>query len=311
MDAAEQCLDLESTSFYLGFAPQHIFYLVQNANDMYFECSLPKRSSPDERRIINIPISELKGVQKVILARILENIEPNSSAFAYIKGKSVVSAARNLCGKSKSVLKIDLRNFFPSINERRVFGLFRSIGFNSKVSYIFTKLTTYNGALCQGAPTSPAISNLICRKLDETLTALSRKWELQYIRYSDDIFLYKTGNFNYRQLIETCTTILQEHSFELNRNKSKYMPAGKPRFTLGLTTHGRHPQIPKKTRRHYRAAFYKASTNLSWATEHLPQLSGMAEWHKSVYGSDETYHNYRRTIQNVQNLRLHDTYIVR
>lgn len=311
MDAAVRCTDLESISRFLGFAPQHLHYLVGNRDNLYFDIEIPKRSDPTAMRQISIPVSELKGVQKVILANVLEGVKPSEAAYAYLKGKSVVSAATKLCGQTKSILKMDLRNFFPSITERRVYGLFRSLGFNNTATYIFTKLTTYDGGLCQGAPTSPHISNLICRKLDQQLSALTESWELQYLRYSDDIFFYRGDNFDHRDFRTVATRIIREHSFQVNRRKTRYYPKGKPRYTLGLATHGNRPQIPRKVRHKYRAAFYKAATNITWAKEELPKLSGMAEWYKCVYGADDTYADYCKVIRNVKNLMLHETYMVR
>lgn len=311
MVAATRCIDLKDLSNFLGFAPQHLFYLVSEADNLYFDIEIPKRSDPTQMRSISIPATELKGVQKAILQNILEDVKPHNSAYAYVRGKSVVSAASKLCGKTKSVLKVDLCNFFPSISERRVFGLFRSLGFNDTTTFILTKLTTYQGKLCQGSPTSPYISNLVCRRLDEQLTALSNVWDMQYLRYSDDIFFYKGGNFNFRNFMAVASNIIQEHSFEVNRRKTRYLPKDKPRFTLGLATHGKRPQIPRKVRQNYRAAFYKASTNLTWAKLELSKLSGMAEWYKCVYGADDTYLEYCKIIRNVKSLKLHETYIVK
>lgn len=306
MNAALRCQDLRSLSDFLGFAPQHIFYLVGNSDQLYFDIEIPKRSS-DEKRNISVPITELKGVQREILARILEPIVVNEHAYAYVKSKSVVQAARKLCGV-KAVLKADLRNFFPSINSRRVFGLFRSLNFNDATAFMLTSLVTYKGALCQGAPTSPTISNILCRNLDQQLTDLTRAWELQYLRYSDDLFFYGASDFKYRDVLGVVTRVVSDNGFTVNGRKTRYYPRGKPRYTLGLETHGRRPKLSRTTLRRYRAMFFKASHNINWAAENVDMLTGCLEWYKSVYGSDDKYMEYQRIIRNIRDIKLHQPY---
>jgi hypothetical protein len=311
MSAATQPTDLESLSRYLGFASQHIFYLVGNADKLYFEIEIPKKSTSlshwNNTRKISIPVTDLKGVQRVILSSILSHVPISEHSYAYVKGRSVTQAAQKLCG-GKSVLKIDLSNFFPTVTSKRVFGMFRSLGFNNDVCFMLTKLTTYKGTLCQGAPTSPAISNIICRKMDLHLDALSKKWKMNFIRYSDDIFFYKQKNFKYAEVLSAAKRVIVSHGFTVNDNKTKYCPLEKPRYTLGLVTHGQSPQLPRKTRREYRAAFFRASRDINWATENLERLVGMAEWYKCVYGFNQNYENYKRVIRNVRAMRLHNPY---
>lgn len=112
------CKDLVSLAKHLGFAPQNLFYLVALGDNLYTEICIPKRANSDEFRRINIPCSELKGVQRAILRNILKRYPVSRFAFAYVEGKSVVDAARQLSGV-QSVFKFDLRNFFPSISEKR------------------------------------------------------------------------------------------------------------------------------------------------------------------------------------------------
>lgn len=309
MDAAARCTDLVSTSQFLGFAPQNLYYLVALGDRLYQQIKIPKRSNPDTYRKIHIPCSELKGVQRAILSKILSEIPVSRHAYGYVRGRSVIDAASQLTGIN-SVLKFDLKDFFPSISEERIFGLFKSLEFSSASSWILTKLCVFDGALCQGAPTSPYLSNLVCRRLDNNLFRLANSWGLKYLRYSDDLFIYGAKDYRYKEFQGYARKIIKENGFQLNNGKTKYCPIGKPRFTLGLLTHNKSVALPRKTRRDYRAAFFKASRNLKWARENIDRLSGMAEWYKAVYGSDETYFEYRKVIQNIRQLRLHDTYAI-
>lgn len=168
MRAAAACTDLISLSKYLGLAPQHLFYLIALSDELYTEIKIPKKTKRRRYRKIHIPNLELKGAQRSILKEILSQIEVSRYAHAYVKGKSIVGAAQALAGR-QSVLKFDIKDFFPSISSSRVYGLFRALRFNERVSWMLMRLCTYDDSLCQGAPTSPYISNLICRRLDRNL----------------------------------------------------------------------------------------------------------------------------------------------
>ena len=86
-------------------------------------------------------------------------------------------------------LNIDLENFFPSISRNRIAGLFRSKPFNfsKDIAKDLANICTYNNHLPQGAPTSPILSNMICRKMDNELQNLAKAFRCTYTRYADDI----------------------------------------------------------------------------------------------------------------------------
>jgi hypothetical protein len=299
--------DLVTLSSFLGFAPQHIFYLVELADQMYFEFEIEK--SAGGKRQISAPKTELKGVQVAILEKILRNQPVSDRAFAYVKGRSVVQATQELSGH-KAVLHLDIENFFPTITRKRVFGFFRSIGYNNATSHILSRLCTLNGVVCQGAPTSPALSNLIFRKADKQLASVAHTFKISYIRYSDDLFFYADRNFRYERIANITNSILIENSFTLNEAKTKYHRRNSPRYTLGLQTVGKRPELSRKAKRNYRAAFFKASNALKWGAENLPQLSGMAEWYKAIYGRDDQYRDYARIIRNVRSIKLHEAFVI-
>lgn len=307
MSVAGGILDLRDISYFLGFAPQHIYYLVENPDRFYTTIRIPKRSDPLTFRNIDIPFSELKGVQRAVDRKILKSHPVSDRTFSYVSGKSIVGAAREFCG-GKAILKMDIKDFFPSITGKRVVGLYKSLGYNDPVSYILSQLSLRNNCLAQGAPTSPAISNLIMSKFDHQMTSLARSWELGYLRYSDDIFFYKNKNFNHPKLMKIALEIFDQNSFQANHLKTKYHPRGVPRITLGLLTHGDKPRIPGPARRTYRAAFYRASRDFEWAHEHQTRLKGILEWYKSVHGKDDAFNQYQSVYNTIRTLRIHSSY---
>ena len=119
----------------LGFAPQHIYSVVATRDSQYIEARILKRPPSVGFRVISIPTSGLKGIQRQIARTYLSPVPIDESAFAYVKRRGVVEAAKRLSG-NKSLLKIDLQDFFPSITEGRVFGMFRSFGLDTAAASI-------------------------------------------------------------------------------------------------------------------------------------------------------------------------------
>ena len=142
-------------------------------------------------RVIDEPLKELKSIQRKILSY-LESIsgQPHSCVHGFVIDRSIVTNAQQHCNpRVKHILNIDLENFFPSITFKRVRGALRKhpFYFSHPVASLVAHICTREGVLPQGAPTSPFISNVICRGLDRDLKKLARNNRAEYTRYADDM----------------------------------------------------------------------------------------------------------------------------
>ena len=139
-------------------------------------------------RQINAPTLELKILQRRLnqVLQLVYNARPPVHGF--VPGKSIVTNAQKHAG-AKYVLNLDLADFFPSINFRRVRGLFRSPPYSLplNVASLLARICCHEDQLPQGAPTSPIVSNMICSRMDGQLWALARECDCMYTRYADDI----------------------------------------------------------------------------------------------------------------------------
>ena len=136
-------------------------------------------------------------MQRQLLDELLAKLPVHDAAHGFVPGRSTVTNAEPHVGAAL-VVKLDLLNFFPSIHYQRVAGLFRHYGYDEEVADLLAALTTHRprladgtvawpGALPQGAPTSPALANLVCRRLDARLSGLARRSGARYTRYADDL----------------------------------------------------------------------------------------------------------------------------
>ncbi len=161
----------------------------------YVEFTVPKATGGV--RTICAPRAPLKRVQRTILRELLSKVPSHPAAHGFINGRSVVSNARPHEG-AKIVVKVDLKDFFPTVHFYRVAGTLRYLGMGEAAAAALAAIVTHRnkmpdgtvvmpGALPQGAPTSPAITNIVCRRLDARLEALSKKAGATYTRYADDL----------------------------------------------------------------------------------------------------------------------------
>lgn len=182
-------------------------------------------------RIIDMPSENLKYIQRWILENILYKLPCSSYAMGFRKGKSIVTNAMPHINK-ECVINFDIKDFFPSIHFGRVKGLFKNMGYSSKVSHILGNICTYNGYLPQGAPTSPYITNLICIKMDKRIGTLCEKNKYTYTRYADDITV--SGDKSIVKIISLIKKIISEEGFSNNSKKERILKKHNAQIVTGI-----------------------------------------------------------------------------
>jgi hypothetical protein len=150
----------------------------------YGRFTIPKRRGGT--RTIDAPGDKLKSLQRRVLRRLLAPLSFRPEVTGFVGGRSIVDNARPHVGQSV-VINLDLADFFATITAERVDLAWRALGWNAEAAAILTQICTLDGRLPQGAPTSPALSNLVCRRLDARLSALARAVRGHYTRYADDL----------------------------------------------------------------------------------------------------------------------------
>jgi hypothetical protein len=145
-----------------------------------------KRKKGGGTRAIVEPDACLKRLQQVILARYLTPCPVHPAATAYQRGRSIADHVWTHAG-AEVLITADLEDFFPSTQACRVEDWWRERVGDADLVRLLTRLTTHQGGLPQGAPTSPALSNLVNHELDERLTRRADLAGARYSRYCDDL----------------------------------------------------------------------------------------------------------------------------
>jgi RNA-directed DNA polymerase len=137
------------------------------------------------RREIAEPDPRLRRLQHEVLTRNLTAAEPHPAAVAYRPGKSTADHAWAHAGAAVLVTA-DVRDFFPCTRADRIEAWWRDRA-DDDTARLLALLTTLDGGLPQGAPTSPALSNLVNVELDARLAARAVAAGARYTRYCDDL----------------------------------------------------------------------------------------------------------------------------
>lgn len=228
-----------------------VYHREVDAGTHYHRWTVPKRDGG--ARLISAPKPALKRAQAWIARNITEHLPVHGAAHGFLAGRSTATNAAAHAG-AHVVIKLDLRDFYPSITLPRVKGVFRKAGYGEQVATVLALLCTespreemvvhgrrYHVAVAprslpQGAPTSPSITNALSLKLDCRLAGLARKLGFRYTRYADDLTFswHQDDDAPVGRLIRAVQRITGEEGFTVHEKKTRIMRAGRRQKVTGL-----------------------------------------------------------------------------
>jgi len=258
-------------------------------------------------RRICVPCPPLLAAQRWIHRYVLSQQPTHANSYAFSKDGKIYDCAERHC-RARWLIKLDVQQFFESISERQVFAAYVALGFGRLLAFELTRLCTRQtpsrtrsklrrwqpkhsykfyqngmntiGALPQGAPTSPMLSNLVMSRLDEELDNYSDEHGLCVTRYADDI-VFSTAESGFSrldavQVMIDATNLLRRHGLMVNAVKSAIIPPGARKVVLGLVVDGEKPRLSRDFR--------------SYLATHLRGIEKFgAEDHCTARGFDSVY----------------------
>jgi hypothetical protein len=257
-------------------SPAQLGYLLlacDGDDGPYTRFTVPKRDGTP--REICAPGRPLRWYQRQILHLILDRVPPHPAAHGFVAGRSTVTNAAPHRGAAV-LLKFDLTDFFPTLHYFRVMGLFASLGYPvgigrfsthddaREVAPTLARLCTYttdprrfgDGIAPQGAPTSPALSNLVCRTLDARLDGLARRNGGAYTRYADDLtFSFPAGFDAIGRFRWWVDQVCHQEGFLVNSKKSHVIRRSQRQTVTGIVTNDAL-RVPRDQRRRFRAVLH-------------------------------------------------------
>lgn len=217
-------------SHYLGVSGEIIWNISRSPARHYRQFGLKKRSGGT--RIISSPRTFLKVIQWWIKDTILTSAAISDHAHGFVRGRSPLTNANSHLG-AIHVLNVDIKNFFPSISRQAVSKVFQSLGYVEQVGADLASLTTLAEQLPQGAPTSPALSNVYFYELDRQISHYAALRGLTYSRYADDL-TFSSKNKIPLKAVADIGELMQPFGFGLNEQKTRFMGPGQKLEVTGL-----------------------------------------------------------------------------
>lgn len=234
----------------LGVEVRTLYALSNTLPAHYHTVRIPRADGGVRR--LTVPDEALKRVQRAILNHLLVYMPVSSCATAYRYGGGAVRNASRHRGQPQ-VLRLDIRHFFDSVRYSAVKdAVFPPEIFSEPLRVLLTMLCYYRDSLPQGAPTSPAIVNILLRDFDRRVNGWCRERGISYTRYCDDLTFSGANLTGARAMAEA---ELRALGFFLNDRKTVLCPAGRRQTVTGLVVNEK-VSVPREERRAIRQAVY-------------------------------------------------------
>lgn len=213
-------------------------------------------------RLLETPAPRLAELQRRVARKVLAHVPVHPAAHGFVRGRSPWTLAARHAGRPM-VLRVDLEGFFAHVTGCRVAGLLRTAGYPEAVAAALAGLlvtatpravlaaapppgvepgvvasrrrllTRLAGPhLPQGAPSSPAVANLIAYRLDRRLAGLAAAVGARYGRYADDLVF--SGDLPAAGLTTRVAAIAADEGFRLHDEKTRTMPARHRQRIVGV-----------------------------------------------------------------------------
>lgn len=211
----------------------------------YTAFRLPKRGGGS--RLIHSPSDDLKHIQRWIARRILTRVPLHRDVHGFRPGRSIVTNAEVHVGQPW-IVRFDIADFFGSTPATRARTVIARLGYTQALTNAFTRLTTLNGVLPQGAPTSPTLANAVAEPLDRRLAGAAAAFDARYTRYADDVTFSGMG-VEAPALRRLVHRIMLDVGYSPNLEKVKVIPRSGQQRVTGLVVNGPRPTFPRSRRR--------------------------------------------------------------
>lgn len=264
---------------------EYLRAIVDRRTDRYDSARLAKRTGG--YRYLDVPDARLARFQRGLLRGLLDQIPVHAAAYGFVRGRSAIKCASRHLG-ARWLLRVDLKDFFPAIDERDVYhALRRRLDADRLMAFQLARIFTRSGGvhpsnrdvrgrgayaephlaygrryaaafpprvlgyLPQGAPTSGAIANLVAEYLDVRLTNVAKTHRLRYTRYADDLHFSShrlLSQLEARRVIGEAYGLIRDAGFQPNLKKTRIYNNSFTPRVLGLYVDGSRLRLRHRIR---------------------------------------------------------------
>ncbi|RJQ34605.1 RNA-directed DNA polymerase [Candidatus Parcubacteria bacterium] len=235
--------------------------------------------------------------------QLLDHINYPDSIQGGIVGKSIVTNA-SIHASRKYVANFDISNFFPSIDYRVVYRVYRFLKCSPDVARILTKFTTADAHLPQGFGTSPKVSGLVLFEVDMRLNKLLSRYGLKHSFWIDDLTI--SGDHSIKKFKNIICKIFQQSGFKLNHDKTEFTNSKQKQVCTGLTINYQ-PNADKAIRDKVRKELFLCKkfgvenflNEHGYSIDKDKYLRSMAGKISFLYSINPKYLTYKKTFQEI------------
>ncbi|WP_412511899.1 reverse transcriptase family protein [Variovorax paradoxus] len=266
--SAESIATIDSLCGALGISAAELAQArALSPSERYIQKELPKKDG--SIRIVHNPHYLVRRIQRRINRRIFSNPSviswpdhifgsiPNDDTYeSLVYEKDYVNCARQHCG-AKSILSIDIKDFFDNIHRDQVSRIFKSfLHYSDVVAEALTDICCKDASIVQGALTSSYLATLCLFREEGALVKRLGYKELVYTRLVDDITISsKISNYDFSYALGQAVQMLGEADLPLNAKKTRIQYASmKPLMVHGLRVDFQQPRLPPEEAKRIRAA---------------------------------------------------------
>jgi RNA-directed DNA polymerase len=238
-----------------------------------------------KKRRLLVPDEVSKALLKQLLPVFYEYYPNHPQCYSYTRN---VSYRQMVClhKENRFLLKLDIKNFYPSIAEEEVKQILSAKLSKNTVGRLLWFLYLPDEGLPVGSPVSPYLSNMILYDLDRYLNDIAISKEVVYSRYGDDLFFSSSEEIHLKQIPETVSAFLSKNyqKLKLNEKKTAFLQAP---YKIGGFTVSNEKQVSLKKafKRELRVLLHKYSLN-ELEEEEYPSLKGCLIY---CMGNDPTH----------------------
>lgn len=279
----------------LGMTAQQL----EDFRPAYQQVFIPKKNGGTRKLLV--PDDRTKALQRLILKRLLRKLRVHDAAQGFVTGRSAIANAGYHAAQAV-VITLDIVDFFSSTKDSRIEAYFRRIGWNAAAAALLTRLTTWEGGLPQGAPTSPALSNLVNYFMDVQLSRAAAKKKGTYTRYADDIAISYPLDYPHtvQSIIDKVRAVVRSKGYRVHSlRKRRVRRQHQRQVVTGLVVNVR-PQLSREQRRWLRAVGHHLASNLP-ATLTPDQYQGWLSYRNAV---DSAAKAAKRAFRNEDNRKV-------
>ena len=273
---------IESLRHPLGFGPDQLRRLARRASRMYFVAKREIKDDGTPRLLFDTRLP-LKTVLQRINDHFLRRVRYPDYLTGGVPGKDYTSSVDIHVGAA-TVVKEDIKQFYPSVSYAVVFDIWhRFFGFDVVVATLLTDLTTRDGHLEQGAPTSSYLANLVLWDVEPAVVErLAERGLCRYSRHVDDICMSSDRHLDGQEIAWAVSQVygmLREKNLQGKRSKHKVMH-NNSRVTILKLVANEKSSLPHSERSRVRALVHRfctaveAGKDLDLLAAELPRVRG-------------------------------------